>query len=227
MCEPASFVLTKDRVFWSMTSDSHEDIIEEHGLHADGVGGPNIVRVEITPPENRFDAPADEWTFRVDQEDYPEWLKYQSGCPTDAIEKRAREALADWIAARVIRDGERKVTKGVFWAYGSSQVTACENSQVKAYGSSQVTAYENSQVTAYGSSQVTAYENSQVTACDSSQVKAYGSSQVTAYENSQVTACENSATARIYNSATFEPPKGQLAVVLDCRSGVAIPHVGS
>jgi hypothetical protein len=29
MCQPASFVLTKDGVFWSMKSDSHEDIIQE------------------------------------------------------------------------------------------------------------------------------------------------------------------------------------------------------
>ena len=41
MCEPASFVVTKDKVFWSLKSDGHEDIIREHALCADGVGGPN------------------------------------------------------------------------------------------------------------------------------------------------------------------------------------------
>ena len=49
MCTPASFVLTKDRVFWSKKSDSHEDIIEEYKLNPDGIRGPNIVRVKISP----------------------------------------------------------------------------------------------------------------------------------------------------------------------------------
>jgi len=49
------------------------------------------------------------------------------------------------------------VRKGIFTAYGSSQVTAYDSSQVTAYGSSQVRAYGSSQVTAYDSSQVTAY----------------------------------------------------------------------
>ncbi len=81
---------------------------------------------------------------------------------------------------------------GHFTAYGSSQVTACDSSQVTAYGSSQVTACDSSQVRACGSSQVRAYDSSQVTACGSSQVRAYDSSQVTAYDSSQVTACGSS-----------------------------------
>ena len=43
MCKFASFVLTKDREFWSDKSDSHEDIISKHNLHADGARGPNIL----------------------------------------------------------------------------------------------------------------------------------------------------------------------------------------
>ena len=50
MCQPASFVLTKDAVFWSRFTDSHEEIIKESGLHADGAKGPNILRVEVVPP---------------------------------------------------------------------------------------------------------------------------------------------------------------------------------
>ena len=49
-CAEASFVLTKDRAFFSKTSDSHDQIIIEHDLHADGVGGPNVARVKIVPP---------------------------------------------------------------------------------------------------------------------------------------------------------------------------------
>ena len=49
MCKFASFVLTKDRELWLPESDSHADIIERYGLHADGAQGPNIVKVEIAP----------------------------------------------------------------------------------------------------------------------------------------------------------------------------------
>ena len=51
MCKFASFVLTKDREFWSDKSDSYEDIISKHNLHADGARGPNILRVEISPTD--------------------------------------------------------------------------------------------------------------------------------------------------------------------------------
>ena len=90
MCKFASFVLTKDAVFWSDKSDSHEHIISEHGLHADGVRGPNILRVEIIPGAKlkKFSQYKD-WEYKVDQDQMPEWF--------DAArdEKRARKALQD------------------------------------------------------------------------------------------------------------------------------------
>ena len=91
MCNFASFVLTKDAAFWSDKSDSHEAIIAEHNLHADGVRGPNILRVEIVPAGvmlKRFSDYKD-WEYKVDQDRMPEWF--------DAArdEKRARKALQD------------------------------------------------------------------------------------------------------------------------------------
>ena len=90
MCRFASFVLTKDEVFWSDKSDSHEDIIKEHDLHADGVRGPNILRVEIIPgPEIKKFSQYKDWTYKVDQDQMPAWFD----APKD--EKRARKALRD------------------------------------------------------------------------------------------------------------------------------------
>jgi len=57
MCLPASFVVTKKNVFWSIHSDSHEDIIEEFNLHEGNTTNPNFVRVEITPPGANFSLP--------------------------------------------------------------------------------------------------------------------------------------------------------------------------
>ena len=74
MCKFASFVLTKDRVFWSDESDSHEAIIREHGLHEDSIHGPNILRVEIVPGSKikKFSQYKD-WEYRIDQDQMPPW----------------------------------------------------------------------------------------------------------------------------------------------------------
>jgi hypothetical protein len=186
MCEPASFVLTKDRVFWSAYTDSHEEIIAEHSLAQDGVRGPNVVRVELTPEDGNLSSDPAEWRFRVDQDRLPDWFSRETHEPIVRAEAKA------WQASKVFTSGVHEVRKGQAYSYGSSQVMACDSSQVRACGSSQVRAYGSSQVTAYDSSQVTAYDSSQVTAYDSSQVTACGSSQVTACDSSQVTACGSS-----------------------------------
>ena len=54
MCKPASFVLTKTKVFWSENSDSHDDIIREHKLNESGTRGINILRVEIAPDDGNL-----------------------------------------------------------------------------------------------------------------------------------------------------------------------------
>ena len=53
MCDFASFVLTKDKVFWS-DSNSHTDIIEEFGLHEDGANGPNILSRNFSHHQNKI-----------------------------------------------------------------------------------------------------------------------------------------------------------------------------
>jgi len=89
MCKFASFVITKDREFWSDSSDSHTKIIEEHGLHEDGPRGPNIVRIEISPTDKIKKWPSlKAWKYRVDQDLLPDWH-----IPA-TTEKRARAALA-------------------------------------------------------------------------------------------------------------------------------------
>ena len=88
MCKFASFVLTKSEEFWSDKSDSHEDIIQEHNLHADGIRGPNILRVEISPTNKITVWPSlKAWEYRVDQDRMPEWFD------AEECEKRTRAAL--------------------------------------------------------------------------------------------------------------------------------------
>jgi hypothetical protein len=90
MCRFASFVLTKTQAFWLATEDSHEAIIREHKLHADGARGPNILRVELVPGAKVKKWPQfKDWDFHIDQDIMPEW--FDKG---DA-EKRTRAACAE------------------------------------------------------------------------------------------------------------------------------------
>ena len=89
MCKFASFILTKGEEFWSDKSNSHENIIRENGLHADGARGPNILRVEISPTDKIKIWPSlKAWAYKVDQDQMPEWFH------AEECEKRTRIALA-------------------------------------------------------------------------------------------------------------------------------------
>jgi hypothetical protein len=83
-------------------TDSHEKIIREFALNADGVSGPNIVRFEITPPNGDWSAPLDRWGYHVDQDRTPDWYD-----ATEA-ERAARLMLVDWAKAKLVRDGENR-----------------------------------------------------------------------------------------------------------------------
>jgi hypothetical protein len=90
-----------------MHSESHERIISEHDLAEDGIGGPNIVRVEIYPPDDNYLLPLDQWVFRIDQNIRPDWAYDQ------CLEARARAELPAWLHDKVITDTRERVTHQV------------------------------------------------------------------------------------------------------------------
>jgi hypothetical protein len=91
MCKPASFVLTKEKVYWSKNSDSHEDIIREFNLvemaKKSEVG---FVRVEIFPDNEKYELPLKKWKYQVDQDIFPSWYV------AEYDEKRTRQELIKW-----------------------------------------------------------------------------------------------------------------------------------
>ena len=90
MCRFASFVLTKDRVFWLQESDSHSEIIDHYGLHESGAHGLNVVKVEISPtPTLKKWTSYKDWKLIFDQDQFPEWHD------TITSEKRARAAFVE------------------------------------------------------------------------------------------------------------------------------------
>ena len=212
MCNPASFVLTKDAAFWSKTSDEHERIIEKFKLHADGVRGTNIVRVEINPPDGDMSKPLSKWIYHLDQEEKPDWYD-----PVES-EKRARIALEEWAKARLIRTGESRLVR-------DARVFALPGSSVEALGNSSVVAWENSSVMAWGNSSVMAWGNSSVVAWENSSVVALENSSVVARGNSSVTKIFG-GVVRFFTmfSCTIS---GRFSVAIDMTRDAAVCHVGT
>jgi hypothetical protein len=90
MCKLASFVLTRDAVYWSRFSNSHTEIIREHGLCEDVAYQPVLLRAEIAPIDYDYSRATAEWDYQVDQRVLPPWAcrRYD--------EARVRAALKDW-----------------------------------------------------------------------------------------------------------------------------------
>ena len=140
MCRKASLVITRDKVFWSQNTDSHTAIHDEFSLRDDSCRGVTLVNVEITPPGYgdgnepapgaRWDAPLEEWTYRVDQDLLPEWHTKDPA----KHEAAARAALVNWFAAKVVVNGYRAVSCGQLYASGSATVRASGSANLIMYG---------------------------------------------------------------------------------------------
>ncbi len=84
MCKFASFVLTKDQVFWDDNSNSHEDIIRKHNLNESTVKV-NLIRTELVPGDKWINLSS--WEYTLDQDVFPDWHD-----PVET-ERRTRDAL--------------------------------------------------------------------------------------------------------------------------------------
>jgi hypothetical protein len=80
MCDFVSGILTRTRVLYSETSDSHTDILKECGIRdLDLV--PDFVKFELTPPnDGDWDDPGN-WNFVVDQDNLPSWFEPAQDAP--------------------------------------------------------------------------------------------------------------------------------------------------
>jgi len=79
MCNFKSAIWLKDRLVWSIKTDSHEGIISEFKIHESAVKT-NIVRVEFSPDCNIIESYQNEKAFslKIDQDIAPEWFDAES-----------------------------------------------------------------------------------------------------------------------------------------------------
>jgi hypothetical protein len=130
MCQPASFVALKGKVFWSKTSDSHEAIIEEFNINMDTCRGPAGVRVELIPPANWDGTSLKGWVYQLDQDIRPDW--YDEGEVKAACEK----ALPKWATYHVAKDNQT-ITEGS-WVVGGKRKVKLEGGELYAFSNASV-----------------------------------------------------------------------------------------
>jgi len=211
MCVPASMIATKDKIFWSKTSESHTDIIEEFGLRERNARGEYLfVPIEITPPMGaNYIFPLDYWIYATDVVGYerdclPKWYDEKK------VERRARAALKDWYKQKVVGPNEIREIKdeqvicyGNVVAKGKSKVSAHKGGVVEAYHDTRIKSHGGSFIKAYGFCKVEVWGNNIVEANNDVAVESHGGSVVMAWGNSTVVAREHTAVNAYDDSAVL------------------------
>ncbi len=189
MCKPASFVVTKNRVYWSKVSNGHENIISENNLqHLDKEDFVDLLRVEITPLGGDFTLKQSLWTYKVDQDFRPKW--YQ---PKDT-ERRVRRALKDW----------RK------WWY-ATQEGGDKVLQIAGHNSNQTAGRNSNQTACHYSNQTAGNESNQIAGNESNQIAGYNSTQTAGNESNQTAGHNSNQTACHYSNQTAGNESNQIA----------------
>jgi len=206
MCNLASFVLTRGKVFWSQTTNSHSVIIAEHGLHEDNAGHkPNLVRVEIRPPYNNdYSASLDTWRYQVDQDKLPEWYDAVEG------ERVARLALTEWRKFHAITQ-----TAG----YHSTQTAGDCSTQTAGYHSMQTAGYHSMQTAGDCSMQTAGYHSTQTAGDHSAQKVGDCSTQTAGDYSTQTAGYRSTQTAGDHSTQTAGDHSAQK--VGDCSTQTA------
>jgi len=219
-------VCQHNKLFWSITSESHTKIREDHKLPDNDTRIVNV-QIEIVPPDNDYTKPLEQWLFVVDQDRLPLWWDSKTA------EAAVRAELPNWAKARLLIEGTRNLKGTDFLAVvaGSGRVGEIHDSgQVgKIHNSGRVGEIRNSgrvgeirnsgQVGAiYDNGRVgSIYDNGRVGAIyDNGQVGAiYGTGRVGAiYGAGQVGEIRDMGTARFY--CPFEAKlRGTHAVIID------------
>ena len=212
MCRPASFVLTKNKVFWSLETDSHEDIVAEYKLSENGVRGIKILRVEVSPNNGDLSRPLKEWEFGYDQDLLPSWVNEKKD------KKRVRLALKQWAKAKLFTKGEHVVKKGSVYLSGSSSAKLFDSSSAKLFGHSSVELFGHSSAELFGHSSARLFGHSSV--------ELFGCSSAKLFDSSSAEQCTHHSTIRVYGEAKPCKPEGPYAAVIDCRKKRAKCAVG-
>jgi len=209
-------IVTKNKVFWSKTTDSHEDIIAEFGLTEIVRNAVTFVRVEIIPPEDRFEAPRADWHWCVDQDVLPAWWDAKDA------ENRCRIELKNWIRAKVRRSGKHTAKDGFVYLcctaqgefYGTAQATLFDNAKATLHGNAKAILFNNAQATLDGTARATLHDNAQATLHGNAKAILFNNAQATLHDNAQGELYDT-AQATLHDNAQGELYGTAQATLLD------------
>jgi hypothetical protein len=102
MCQFLSAVVTKDEIYTSDVSDSHEDILQANNLKDDPTV---IVRVEYTS-DTKHDV--DSYALSIDQDEIPDWF-------TEKRQEQVTRALKRIVKRMVLTTGNYRMLLGGKW----------------------------------------------------------------------------------------------------------------
>jgi len=171
MCNSASFIVTQNDVLFSKYSDSHEDIISENKLN-DKTKKPDFVRIEISPKDNDYRTPMENWIFKTDQDFLPEWFNIQEA------EIACRDKINEWAKTHIIRKDTRIPTEftklNLIILSGNVTIDTVSAGYVRSYNTSKITinTLSGGYVLSYDTSNVTidTVSGGDVRSCDTSNV---------------------------------------------------------
>lgn len=241
MCAFFSAIVTKNKVFYDIMTDSHEKLIDLCGLD-DNTASPDFVRVTLLPRNGDiFNTNIKNWEFYSDQDIFPAWYDEDKarGLTTNAFYQARYDCLFlngdDDIAVFGKKRIFVKNCKGrisctdIVNIYGDSSVLTNSCSIVNAYDTSEVLAFGSGIVHAKERSTVTALEYITAFCYDISMLNAKGYSHGILTQGATCNAFENShITIPMFNSRNVSIGKVEdNATVHDARHNMLITKMDS
>lgn len=194
MCKFKSFIVTKDKILYSLKEEFHTHILDEYGIN-DTKQCADFVRVEFLPKNDIFDINLDNWKLKVDQDYIPDWFFVDAELPK--LKKIMTEII---IPEQIFIDQKDLIIKNNTVYVRDCIVHVHNHTYVKAYGTSKIKAYDKCKICAYDNTEVEAYDESYIAAYDKYKICAYDESYIEAYDESRVYAKDKSIIT-IFDSA--------------------------
>jgi hypothetical protein len=196
MCQAASCITTKDAVLIGRTTNSHTEILKQHGI-TDTQQQPDFVKWECVPPDNDYSLPLDQWVYSVDQNYLPDWYV------PELDEKRAREKLVQWYHEHITlqntdtcelmqNTGDYSMQKSGDW---STQTAGRYSTQTAGSGGTQTAGYRCTQTAGDNSMQNADAYSTQTAGDDSTQTAGAYSTQTAGNDSTQTAGRYSTQTA--------------------------------
>ena len=216
MCEFYSCIVTKTgNVLDSEMSDSHEHIIKENNLKDDKIINRTWCRIEITPPNFKFDAPLNEWNYRIDEPENIDWhTEKHKKAVLIALKKQLENNCLINKTVEEINNQKIKImyNSTISEMYGNSTISLM-------FGNSTISQmYGNSTISEmYGNSTISKmYDNSIISQMyDNSTISEmyYNSTISQMYGNSTISKMyDNSTISKMYDNSTISEMCGNSTV---------------